>query len=126
VDDYTSMGMLPPGGQTGNLARLVREAARHPPALVPAVPLRPEDFEARYRQRFAYTSPTPEQIGEWSRMLRRHRPDGQEPPGCLACRDAPYPCHFNVNARAALTAAAAASRDSRGIHAHVLSRQDLA
>jgi hypothetical protein len=96
--------MLSRAGSAGNLARLVREAARHPPPRVPGAAPSPEDIEARYRQRFAYTSPTDEQIEEWNRLLHRHRSDGNDPPGCRTCGGTPYPCHFHTSARAALNA----------------------
>src|SRR5215510_5482150 len=99
-DDHMSMPMR------GTLANLIREAATQPLAPVPAVPPTPEDPQARYRRRFEYASPTPDQVKEWSRMLDRHRDDDDNPGECRACRPRPYPCHFYLSARAALAAAA--------------------
>ncbi len=53
-------------------------------------------------------APTPEQIQEWWRLLRRHGPDTGAPPTCLSCGGAPHPCAYHLSARAALLAAAAA------------------
>jgi hypothetical protein len=105
--------MLSRKGSAGNLARLVREAANYPSAPVPAQSPTSEDIEARYRQRFAHTPPTEEQIAEWWRLLHRHGPDGGDPPNCRTCTGTPHPCTFRTSARAALTATPFSDQDPR-------------
>jgi hypothetical protein len=88
-----------------DIARLIRDAAGQPPPLVPEVPPTAEEMADRYRQRFEHTAPTLDQIQEWRRLLRRHRPDEADPYRCRSCPGTPYPCQFRLSAEAALTAA---------------------